>query len=671
MLKKITKISFSIIIAIALIFISTNCVYASSSGTNKTSNSNEYAITKYHIDMKVNENNTFDMNEEITTYFNTDKHGIFRSLPLRNTVNRLDGTSSNNRAKISNVKVNNEYTTYKENGNYVIKIGSASYTLTGEQSYIIKYNYNIGKDPIKDFDELYFNLIGTEWDTTISNFTFTITMPKEFDESKLGFSLGSLGSTDSSNISYTVKDNVITGSCNRIIKPGEALTVRLELPEGYFVGANSGGEGIFTYLLFIIPIIFVVFSFLLWKKYGKDDKVVETVEFYPPESFNSLEIGFLYKGKAEKEDVVSLLIYLANKGYIKISENDEKSLFSTKKGFKITKLKEYDGNNIYEKMFLKGLFKKISSFSSTVSTKQNSSAVDTVNDQNETESSEATSTDLYDNFYMTTEAILYDINNKENTNKILEKTASGKIVFVILMIIATFCLITIPPILEFSVPILILFALIFPGVGLSIIFSTLFGITRKTTYVNGKATTSSVFTKIFYLAFGAMFGGAPWTFIVLPTLLEDKIYLYGYIVGILCIMFMIICIKYLPKRTSYGNEMLGKLLGFKKFLETAEKQKLEALVIQDPQYFYNILPYTYVLGVSDKWISKFETIALQAPIWYDSSIAFNVASFGTFINSTITSASSVMSSRTSSNSGTSSGGGSSGCGSGGGGGGSW
>ena len=46
----------------------------------------------------------------------------------------------------------------------------------------------------KDYDEFYFNLVEVEWNTTISNVEFTITMPKDFDESKLGFSRGKYGS---------------------------------------------------------------------------------------------------------------------------------------------------------------------------------------------------------------------------------------------------------------------------------------------------------------------------------------------------------------------------------------------------------------------------------------------------------------------------------------------
>ena len=76
----------------------------------------------------------------------------------------------------------------------------------------------------------------------------------------------------------------------------------------------------------------------------------------------------------------------------------------------------------------------------------------------------------------------------------------------------------------------------------------------------------------------------------------------------------------MPKRTPYGNEMLGKLKGFRRFLETAEKPQLESLVMQNPEYFYNILPYTYALGVSDVWINQFESIALEARHWYKPAV---------------------------------------------------
>ena len=624
---------------------------------NSQYNSYDYVIDKYNIDIIVNENNTFDITETITAYFNVSKHGIYRKIPLKNTITRLNGSTSTNRTQVTNVSVDNEYTTSHENGNYILKIGSENNTLIGEQKYIIKYTYNLGKDPVKDYDELYYNIIGNEWDTVIGNITFSITMPKEFDSSKLGFASGTIGSTDNSKVKYNINENKITANYNGILNVGEALTIRCELPEGYFVNAGLT-INIVHYIMFSIPILFLGISILLWYKFGRDNQVIETVEFYPPAGFNSLEIGFLYKGQANTQDVTSLLIYLANKGYIKISETEEKSLFSTSKGFKITKLKEYDGNNINEKIFLNGLFTKQTQSTSLSNTNTNVSN-NTIN--------EVTSIELRDNFYITTDKILKNINNKENKNKIFEKSASRKKISITLMIIVSHCLITIPPIFTYGEPNSVILALLFPGIGFKLMFDMLRGKT-KTIDINSNPTHSLIVTKIFGIIFGVIFGIQPWSYLVLPSLLEDITYLIGYIIGIGCVLGMVICLEYLPKRTAYGNEILGKLRGFKNFLETAEKEKLEAMVMSEPTYFYDILPYTYVLGVSDKWIKKFETISLQSPSWYDSPTRFNIVTFHTFMNNTMSSAQNAMSS---SSSGGSSGGGSSGGGSGGGGGGSW
>ena len=625
---------------------------------NNQYSSYDYVINKYNIDIVVNENNTLNITEKIGVYFNTFRHGIFRKIPLKNKVTRLDGTTSNNRVKISNINVDDNYSLSNEGIYKVIKIGDSDYTITGQKNYTISYLYNLGKDTGKGYDELYFNLIGDEWDTKISNITFTITMPKEFDKSKLGFSSGTIGSTNSSNIDYDLDGNVIIGKLNGTLNSGEALTVRLELPEGYFVGASNNLD-LMMIISIVIPILFLLIGYLIWKKYGKDDLVVETVEFYPPSGCNSLDVGFLYKGKAEDRDVISLLVYLANKGYIKISDYEEKSLFSTSRGFKITKLKEYDGNDINERIFLKGLF-----------TKSPGNSILKIDNEvyynNKTD--EVTSSDLRNNFYITTKSILTNINSEDNKNKILEKSASDKKIFIILMAIIIYCLISIPPFSQYGESENILGALLFPGIGFTITFTLLLGGTR-TIYVNGKPTYSPIITKLFGLFVGGVWVGISLKFMVLPSLLQDYLYLVIYIIGMLCILGLAICLKYLPKRTPYGNEILGKLKGFKNFLETAEKDKLEAMVMQNPTYFYDILPYTYVLGVSDKWIKKFETISLQAPSWYDSPNNFNIMTFGTFMNSTMASAQKSMSPSSSSSS--SSGGGFSGGGSGGGGGGSW
>ena len=365
-----------------------------------------------------------------------------------------------------------------------------------------------------------------------------------------------------------------------------------------------------------------------------------------------------------------MLIYLANKGYLKIEETEEQGLFSKSKGFRITKIKEYDGDNESERLFFYGLFqgsrtksidinkaKEIMQEAKKQGEKisfQTALEMSSYDDENK---SSVTASDLYDNFYITLSKIKSIINAKENKNKIFESSASGKGKYLIMMIIAIFVLITVKPVIEFGEPMMLLFALLFPGVGFSVLIGSLIGAIKM--------------PKLFGLVWGGMFGGMPWAFMVLPALTQNTMYLITYIVGIISIAVLILFAKIMPKRTTYGNEMLGKLRGFKRFLETAEKPQLEQLVYENPEYFYNILPYTYALGVSDVWMSQFETIAMQAPDWYVGYGTFNMHDFNSFMSDTMRSAQSSMSSSPSSSSGSSSGGGSSGGGSGGGGGGSW
>lgn len=588
----------------------------------------EYVIDEYHVEIDVNEDNSYDITEEITAYFNVDKHGIIRSIPIKNKVERLDGTSSTNRARITELSVDEDFTKSTNNGNLQVKIGDANRTITGEKEYTISYKYSIGKDKAKEYDEFYFNLIGTEWDTAIGNVTFEINMPKEFDEDKLGFSVGSTGSTYSDDIEYEIDDNTITGSYNGILDKKEGITMRLELEDGYFIYER----GVDIYLMYLIPGVLLIISLLLWKKYGKDDLVVDTVEFYPPEGFNSLEVGFIYNGKAKNEDVVSLMIYLANKGYIKIEETEEKSLFSTISSFKVVKLKDYDGDNINERLFLEGLFKS----GNTV-----------------------TSSQLTNKFYITLNKILKNINGKDNKYKIFEKTAASKGTLVLVFIIATIMSMVAIPTLAYSSGAELLITII-----LVLFYTPFFLVVFKA----GMAKVARIFVGAFITLHSAVFFS---TMPIATVLMTDSEYLTAFLFGLVCLIALIKVYSIMPKRTPYGNELYGKLKGFKNFLETAEKEKLESMVMQNPTYFFDILPYTYVLGVSDKWIEKFETIAIQSPEWYGGSSTFNTHEFGRFMNSTMASAKTSMSSSPSSSGSGGSGGGSSGGGSGGGGGSSW
>lgn len=628
------------IIAVVLAF----CIMITASNIHAAYESTGYNITAYDVDIYVTEGNVLKVTEKIDTNFKSAKHGIIRNIPLTGTVRRSDGSKGSFRAKISNIKVSDNYnkTTSFTNGQKLVelKIGDADTTLRGNKSYTVSYDYALGDDKVSDYDELYYNIIGTQWDTTISNVTFSIHMPKDFDTSKIGFTHGTQGSSQTDGITYEVDGNTITGEYNSDLSSYNGLTVRIELPEGYFVIKDY--QKYIDYAVIALFIGLVVITFVLWLKNGKDRPVVETVEFYPPEDLNSAELAQVYKGEVRGQDVTSLLIYLANKGYLKIKEEDKKGLISTYKAITFVKLKEYDGENYSEKTFFDGIFKY---------------------------GDEVPISKLEDRFYVTQGKIVNHINSKKNIEKVIDKKSRKSktitTVFEFLVLIVT-CLtlgMATGDISNslFSLPFVICsLAMIKAGVGF---------------FKKKEAGGIVVGAMLIFMSFCFFFSSQTMVLVESDGFSSADWLVLG--IGVVSIILLIIFETIMPARTEYGTKMLGKIRGFKRFLETARKEELERLVEENPSYFYDILPYTYVLGVSSKWIKKFETMNLRSPDWYDSANAFTVSDFGRSINNAFNTTNSAMSSSPSSSGsssgggGGSSGGGFSGGGSGGGGGSSW
>ena len=295
-----------------------------------------YYIKNYDVNITVNEDNSCHITENIDCFFNQYRHGIYRYIPVYFAVYRADETSSNVRVKIKHAKCSDKTSNSIQNSDFVMQIGDEDETVIGEKSYTISYDYYVGPDNLTDADEFYFNIIGDGWDTVIDKCNFTITMPKEFDSSKLGFSTGNYGFVGTDIVDYKVDGNVITGHTTAPLREYEALTVRTELDDGYFT-FDYAHEKMLGALMIAIPAIVLAFVLIIWLKFGKDKKVIETVEFYPPEGMNSLEVSYWYNGKVEKKEIVAILIELANEGFIEINE-DGKDAY-------IHRLRNYDGDD--------------------------------------------------------------------------------------------------------------------------------------------------------------------------------------------------------------------------------------------------------------------------------------------------------------------------------------
>ena len=678
-----------------------------------------YAIESYNVDINVSNDNSYDIKETIVAYFSKEKHGIIRNIPTRNTVTRTDGSTNTNRAKITNVNVSEKYSLSREADEVKLKIGDADTVLTGRHTYQISYTYNIGNDKLKDADEFYLNLIGNQWDTYINKLTFTIKMPKDFDTDKIGFSVGNYGKSgvlDDGYFNYSVNNNVIKGTYNKGLPPTNGFTVRITLPEGYFEKQKLKIT-IFDFTAICLPVIFLIIAIFEWEKNGKDEKPVETVEFNPPDNMNSLDVAYAYKGKVNSKDVVSLLIYLANKGYIKIKVEETGSKLLKSKSYKIIEVKKYDGNDENERNIQNNNIQynknnvpnnyiqynnnnvqnnNIQYNNNNVPNnyiqynnnnvpnnyiQYNNNNVQNNNIQNNNNNVPnnniqnnnnvfrcVTKSDLEESFYLTVDEIIDNENTSELKNKIFEKgvwNRAKKIIILSLLIILTM---SIGPLLNgVEIKTTMIANLIL--IAITMLFYV-FALSSKFNNTKVKNIVQNIVIEIVALCFCfSLIVFAPLYNIIMNM---NKLGLIELGIQMISLIFIMILVTLMKRRTKYGTEVLGKILGFKTFLKTAEKEKLEMLVNQDPGYFYNILPYAYVLGVSDEWIKNFETISLMPPEWYVGNNSYY--DFLNDYNNLMRTSANVMTSSPSSDfsgGSFSGGGGFSGGGSGGGGGSSW
>ena len=170
---------------LAVSFLPMQTVWAED-GATETLLDDDYYIDTYHVDIEVEEDNTFHITETLTYNFVQDHHGMTRVIPLWHTRNREDGSDSKIYAKVSNVKCSDPIaSTERDSKNYTIQVGSADTYVHGEKTYTLSYDYAMGKDPLRNADELYFNIVGTEWECPIANISWEIHMPKTFDATSL------------------------------------------------------------------------------------------------------------------------------------------------------------------------------------------------------------------------------------------------------------------------------------------------------------------------------------------------------------------------------------------------------------------------------------------------------------------------------------------------------
>ncbi len=546
----------------------------------------DYETNIFNVKVDVGENHVIHVTETIRVDFHSAKHGLYRNIPYQPKF-----------YKIKNIQVpKNDFDVSTETENNVaqkvIKIGSADKTVTGSKTYEISYDLVCYQDESPNLDYLSLDVLPTNWETSIDAVNITVKMPKTMNWDKLKVYAGSYGYQNIVKDRYMGVEYSIDKNKNAIhiegqnLIRGEGITLSADLPEGYWV--DPANYDWLMYLLYGILIGIPLLMCLLWLLFGRDPQVIKTVEFYPPEGMTPAEIGYVIDGAIDNKDIVSMITYYASKGYLSISEYEA---MKTSK-FMVKKLKDIDPS---EKRFAKTFFNAI--FESGDKIK-----LDELPE------------DFGDLYWATRDQLKGWYTGEKSLFTKNSRICRGA--GVVLMFVPPVVSILLSALLslEFLTLIGLIPLLILLMAGLLMVMITF---DRRDSMKKGKRTALFVIGTVL-IALGILIAAG-----LTAYQLKSEILALLIIASTIVTYAFVLLMK---SRTKQSAQLQGKILGFKDFIEAAELEKLKMLVEENPEYFYDIMPYAYVMGLSDKWAKNFENIPTNPPSWYhggNSSMVFS------------------------------------------------
>lgn len=592
-MKKKVAITIAVIVAV---FVCLTVVFSWILRSGLSSNSlydttyvdNGYEITKADYDITVSENQSARVVETLTVTFFEPSAGIARWLPTNSgeqyTDVSVEGDIYYLRSRDSFIVI---YTgedfgkKYNRGDSITYKI---SYTVVPPSRMVGNTNY-------------YMNVVPFGWDTYQKDVTLTVSFPYQIKDSLVY--MGEYGVTGTTTDYELLNDNKTISLYSSQLRPYNGITVDVELGRRFNVNFSIAG------LLCVLGIIvMLVIGGVIKTVIIKDRDVFPIISFSPPHDdsdttdtvLDPVEMGYLIDGVCESKDVTSMIFYFASKGLIRLEggENDEFTLIKTGKI-------SADAPK-HQKIIFKALFKT---------------------------GNEVTSSEICQTMYVDVKKVESEIQSKYEGK--LYETAPGSIALAVAGITVVLMTIIMAFVANQINQTMLLYVTLGGGVAsfLAVAVGFLLGkrvLNAKHKYSQNKNAkklilSTAVIMAVSLIASLFLFGG------VLPYYGRAFLIAGSATIGLIAGL--------IGKKSEYYAGLMNGITGFKQFLETAEKDKLESLLADNPEYYYDILPYANVLGVSDAWADKFEVLEVEPPSYYHGPDVFTFILFNHMIRNTM------------------------------------
>jgi uncharacterized membrane protein len=315
-------------------------------------------IASWQEVIDVHKDASLSVQEKIVYDFGTNrKHGIYRDIPVKYKRHNLSYN-----LRLTDIKVTDEngtalkFSILRQANLKRIKIGDPDKLITGRHTYIISYRVRRAINYFTDFDELYWNAVGNQWPVEIKQVRAVVNLPASVEESKIKAACyaGVYGTTNkclSTRFIYDSQRKVksISFTHDRLL-PNQGLTVAVGWPKG-IVTQPSKWQNLLEIIkdnwILALPLFTFIFLFSLWWTRGRDPKIRQPIiaQYSPPSGLTPAMVGAIIDEKVQNKDISAEIIYLATKGYLRITRLKKDGLLFKKSDWLLEKLKE-PGQNL-------------------------------------------------------------------------------------------------------------------------------------------------------------------------------------------------------------------------------------------------------------------------------------------------------------------------------------
>lgn len=527
-----------------------------------------------------------------------------------------------------------------------IWIGDPDIFLThGVHRYTIAYAMDRMARPTKKGDELYWNATGNYWDFPILTSVARVRLPEAAVIKDLAAYTGAAGSTENDVAITRESDTVAIFRTTRALAQGEGMTFAVSFqkgvvayPEGMDALLQALSDQRDVWLPVAAVLLLLAYNLVAWTRVGRDPPKGTIIPlFHPPRDFSPALTHFIHKWGFSNSGWAAMTAAIFNlgvKGLVTI-RNPGKTLTVVATGQQ-PEAKLPVGEQV--------LFTYFSSRGSVTFDKANGKDLGTKRSE----------------FTTAIESENRKVWFNHNWGY-----AVGSFALTALLILGMVLLDVLDPIW--------LFAAVFAGVFIGILGTALFNAVFSGGILQKLMVAAWVSIMLFNLGGG-----------MLETFTGFSINTAAIAVGsmvVISVIFMVL----MRAPTIQGRKVMDEIDGFRLYLETAEKNRLN--IVDEPPLtvarFERILPYAIALGVEKPWSEHFEaelkrnavgdTRASYSPSWYSGGRHFNSGSIARAVSTASSgmAAAMVAAQPVQASSSGSGGGGSSGGGGGGGGGGGW